>query len=120
MALCNATDPSNPLVCSGSLINDQWLITSARCVCGSNIDINSLSLRISKLRTCVVEEDDEMSISASEIHCYPGFNNSDDKLTDLALIKMSSLIQKEKLNITLPLCVNVDDANNFRFFILMD
>ena len=113
VALCNATDPSDPLVCSGSLINDQWVITSARCVCGSNIDINAISLRLNKLRTCVVEEDDEMSMSASEIHCYPGFNNSDDKLTDLALIKMSSSIQKEKLNSILPLCVNADDANNF-------
>ena len=45
---------------------------------------------------------------------HAGFNNSNDKLTDLALIKMSSLIQKEKLDITLPLCVNADDANNFR------
>jgi len=42
VALCNATDPSDPLVCSGSLINDQWLITSARCVCGNNNNINSL------------------------------------------------------------------------------
>ena len=115
VALCNSTDPSDPLVCSGSLINDRWLITSARCVCGDNIDINSLSLRINKLRTCVVEEDNEMSISASNIHCYPGFNNSDDKLIDLALIKMSSLIPKEKVNNTLPLCVNTDDTNNFTF-----
>ena len=112
VALCNSTDPSDPLVCSGSLINDQWVITSARCVCGNNIDIKSLSLRINKLHTCVVEEDDEMSISASEIHC---FNNSDEKVIDLALIKMSSLIQNDKLNNTLPLCVNAEDANNFEF-----
>ena len=69
VALCNATDPSNPLVCSGSLINDQWVITSARCVCRNNININSLSLSINKLRTCVVK-DDKMHMSVSEIHCY--------------------------------------------------
>ena len=114
VALCNTSDPSDPLVCSGSLINDQWVITSARCVCGHNIDINSLSLRINKLRTCVVEEDNETDIFASEIYCHPGYNNSDDELTDLALIRMSSPIQKDELNNTLPLCVHNSEIYNFR------
>ena len=114
VALCNTSDPSDPLVCSGSLINDQWAITSARCVCGHNIDINSLSLRINKLRTCVVEEDSEIDIFATEIYCHPGYNNSNDKLTDLALIKMSSLIQKDELNNTFPLCVHNSGMFDFR------
>ena len=113
VALCNTSDPSDPLVCSGSLINDQWVITSARCVCGHNININSLSLRINKLRTCVVEEDNEIDIFASEIYCHPGYNNSDDKLTDLALIRMSSPIQKNELNNTLPLCLHNSETFNF-------
>ena len=111
VALCNASEPSDPLVCSGSLINDQWVITSAECVCGHDTDIESLSLRINKQRTCVVEEDDEINISASEIHCHPSYNNSDDKLTDLALIKLSSPIEKKELNITLPLCTEADDTS---------
>ena len=116
MALCNTGDPSDPLVCSGSLTNDQWAITSARCVCGHNIDINSLSLRINKLRTCVVEEDNEIDICASEIYCHPGYNKSDDEVTDLALIKLSSSIQKDldKLNNTLPLCVHSSEMFDFR------
>ena len=116
VALCNTSDPSDPLVCSGSLINDRWVITSARCVCGRNIDINSLSLRINKLHTCVVEESMEIDIFASEIYCHPGYNNSDDKETDLALIRMSSLIQKEELNNTLPLCIKTDHTGKFRFY----
>ena len=116
VALCNTTNPSDPLVCSGSLINDRWVATSARCVCGHNIDINSLSLRINKLHTCVVEESMEIDIFASEIYCHPGYNNSDDKLTDLALIRMSSPVQKEELNNTLPLCIKTDDTDNFRFY----
>ena len=116
VALCNTTDPSDPLVCSGSLINDRWVITSARCVCGRNININSLSLRINKLHTCVVEESMEIDIFASEIYCHPGYNNSNDKETDIALIRMSSPIQKEELNNTLPLCIKTDDTDNFRFY----
>ena len=111
VALCNASEPSDPLVCSGSLINDQWVITSAGCVCGHDIDIESLSLRINKQRTCVVEEDDEMGVLVSEIHCHPSYNSSDDKLIDLALIKLSSPITNEELNITLPLCVKADDTS---------
>ena len=108
VALCNTSEPSDPLVCGGSLINDQWVITSARCVCGHNIDLEMLSLRINKKRTCVVEEDNEIDIFASEIHCHPGYNNSDDKLTDLALIKMSSPVQ---LSNALPLCIKADDTS---------
>ena len=113
VALCNTSDPSDPLVCSGNLINDQWVITSARCVCGHNIDINSLSLRINKLSTCVVVEDNEIDIFASEIYCHQGYNNSDDEVTDLALIRMSSPIPKDKLNNTLPLCIHNSEMYNF-------
>ena len=111
VALCNASEPSDPLVCSGSLINDQWVITSAECLCGHNIDIDSLSLRINKQRTCVVEEEDEIDALASEIHCHPSYNSSDDKLTDLALIKLSSPITKEELDKALPLCTEADDTS---------
>ena len=113
VALCNASEPSDPLVCSGSLINDQWVITSARCVCGHDIDIDSLSLRINKQRTCVVEEDNEIDIMASEIHCHPSYNSSDDKLVDLALIKLSSPIIKEEMDIiALPLCIEADNTSD--------
>ena len=111
VALCNTSDPSDPLMCSGNLINDQWMITSARCVCGHNVDINSLSLRINKLLTCVVKEDNEIDTFATEIYCHPGYNNSDE-LIDLALIRMSSPIQKDELNNTLPLCVHNSEIYN--------
>ena len=116
VALCNISDPSDALVCSGSLINDQWVITSARCVCDHNIDINSLSLRVNKLRTCVIEEHNEIDLFASEIHCHPNYNNSDDKLIDLALIKLSFPIEKDELNNTLPLCIKTDDTGEIYKF----
>ena len=112
VALCNASEPSDPLVCSGSLINDQWVITSARCVCGHDIDMDSLSLRINKQRTCVVEEDNEIDIMASEIHCHPSYNSSEDTLINLALIKLSSSIKKEEMDIALPLCIEADNTSD--------
>jgi len=116
VAICNISDPSDALICSGSLINDQWVITSARCVCDHNVDINSLSLRVNKLRTCIIEEENEIDLSASEIHCHPNFNNSDDKLIDLALIKLSFPIEKDKLSNTLPLCIKTDDTDEIYKF----
>ena len=40
VTICNKNDQS--LVCNGNLINDQWIVTSAKCVC--NVNVSSLSL----------------------------------------------------------------------------
>ena len=112
VALCNTSDPSDALVCSGNLINDQWVITSARCVCGQNAKTDSLSLRIRKKYTCVVKENNEINMMASEIHCHPNYNSSDGNVIDLALIKMSSPLQKEEINSALPLCIKPDDIDD--------
>ena len=72
---------------------------------------NSLSLRINKQRTCVVEEEDEIDISASEIHCHPSYSGSEDTLIGLALIKLTSPIKKEEMDIALPLCIKADNTS---------
>jgi len=116
VALCNKRDQSNALLCNGNLLNDQWIMTSAKCVCGKDTDKSSLSLRLKKSRTCVVEEDGELDLSAAEIHCHPDHNSSYDKLVDLALIKAQSRIPMDEINDTLPLCLQDERGDDLYSF----
>jgi len=102
VVLCSA---SNMFVCSGSLVGDQWIVTSAKCVCSNSINESSLSLRVKKSRTCAVEEDNEFDLSVAEIYCHPDHNKPYHEMVDLALIKTEFPIPSNELNNTLPLCL---------------
>ena len=111
VTLCNSSDQeSNTLICSGSLLNDQWVITSAKCVCSADFNKDLLSLRVNKLRSCLVEENHEFNLSMLEVYCHPNHNTSDEEMVDLALIKIKNPVPTEKLHNTLPLCLH--DSNN--------
>ena len=105
MAICNNNDQSPAVACNGNLINDQWIVTSAKCVCGESLNQNTLSFRLKKTRPCSVMEDGELEIFVSEIHCHPNYNSSSEKVVDLALIKAKFRIPVHESNNTLPLCL---------------
>ena len=115
VTLCDKNDETNVLLCNGNLLNDQWIITSAGCVCGKDKK-SSLSLKLKKSRTCVFEEDDELELSVAEIHCHPNHNDSYDKLVDLALIKAQSRIPMEEINDALPLCLQDESDDELYSF----
>ena len=94
VVLCSA---SNMFVCSGSLVGDQWIVTSATCVCGNSIDKNFLSIRVKKSHTCVVEEDGELDLSVAEIYCHPDHGKPYREMVDLALIKPEFPIRSKEL-----------------------
>jgi len=102
-------------VCSGNLINDQWIVTSARDICYTDAK-STLSLKIKKLRSCAVEENDEFELAVSEIYCHPDYNKSDNNVVDLALIKTKSPVPSDKLNTTLPLCLRDESSNQYYTF----
>ena len=74
VTLYNSSDHSNTLVCSGSILNDQWVITSAKCVCSADFNKDLLSLRVNKLRSCLIKENHEFNLSISEVYCHPNHN----------------------------------------------
>jgi len=116
VTICDKSDRSNVLLCNGNLLNDQWIITSAECVCGKDTDKSTLSLRLKKSRTCVVEEDGELDLSVAEIHCHPDHNSSYVKKVDLALIKAQSRIPIDELSNTLPLCIQDEKDDDLYSF----
>ena len=102
VALCNAN--TKEMICSGTAINDQWIVTSARCVCNGT-DKQSLSIRFGKSKTCFRNERQEVKRSASEIHCFPDYHR--DELTiDFALIKLQSPIHLKAARRLPPLCLD--------------
>ena len=106
VAICNATNDET--ICSGTAISDQWIMTSADCVCNNNrsrgIDTQSLSIRFGKTRTCSYSDPNELSLSVSEIHCYP--KHVDGALvTDIAAIKLQTPIPVATMTQSPPLCI---------------
>ena len=110
VTLCSKNNKSIALLCGGSLLNDQWIVTSAQCVCGIASDKSSLSVRLKKQHTCVVEENGELELSVSKIHCHPNYNNSYTDLVDVALIKTQFPVPSEEVKNTMPLCLPINNA----------
>lgn len=100
VALCNASNDDT--ICSGTAINDQWVLTSARCAC--NKDKQSLSIRFRKNRTCSYRDPNELQLSASEIYCYSNFTNT--LTTDIAAIKLQTPIPTRAMKRSPPLCIH--------------
>ena len=105
VALCNASNDDT--ICSGTAISDQWVLTSARCVCNNDtgIDKQSLSIRFGKTRTCFYTDNNETQHTVSEIYCNP--NYAANALTvDIAAIKLQSPIPISVMKQSPPLCIN--------------
>ena len=103
VAICNKSNFSLPLVCSGSLLNDQWVLTSASCVCSAKNN-NDLVVRSGKAHTCSVSESKETEHSIKDIYCYSNFRSTDLDF-DLALIKLNTTNVTKELHNIRPVCI---------------
>ena len=114
VAICNASNEKT--ICSGTAISDQWVLTSAGCVCSDNFDQKHLSIRFAKTRTCFYNDPDELQLLASHIYCYPGYKPI-KVAGDLALIKLQSPIPLHVIRQSPPLCLKTNKKieKSFRF-----
>ena len=104
VAICNAS--TEETICSGTAISDQWVLTSAGCVCSDNFDKQHLSIRFAKSRTCFYKDPNELQLLASHIYCYPGYKPN-KVAGDLALIKLQSPIPSHIIRQSPPLCLQI-------------
>ncbi|XP_065912585.1 clotting factor C-like [Dysidea avara] len=101
--LCvNATNNNSSFLCSGSLINDQWVLTSAECICG--LDYSNILIYLHKLAKCPVTQTNEIVRTISAVYCHVGYQN---KVIDynIALLKLSMPVNN---NDTSPVCLPKD------------
>ena len=103
VAICNSSNTSLPLVCSGSLLNDQWVLTSASCVCNEK-NSNNLVVKSGKVLTCSISESEETEHSIEDVYCYSTVDST-VLTSDLALIKLNTTRTAKELRSIRPVCL---------------
>ena len=87
--LCNASAASDNknVLCSGSLINDQWVLTSAECVCEGQ-DNSELTVNVHKTTNCSKPLNNGTSHTVALVKCHEGYKS---KVVgyNVALLKLS-------------------------------
>ena len=113
VALCNGSNDDT--ICSGTAINDQWILTSARCACNNGSGIEGLSIRYGKKKTCYYRDTGEKRRLASEIYCNSNFEY-DKVIADLAVMKLATPLPLHTLERSPPLCFSTKREGKELFF----
>lgn len=104
-AICKEGDT----ICSGSLINDNSIITTANCICNDNSTTPEMvSVKMNKNYGCPSEENDAIEYNVTQIVCHPSFTSASSRY-NIAILKLASTIDKFS-----PICLPASkDANTF-------
>ena len=99
---------NNSTICSGSLINDNLIVTTANCVCnGNTTSTESISVKMNKNYGCASEEKDALEYDVSQIICHPLYDNS--KLQyNIALLRLAMIINTTTFA---PMCLPVANTD---------
>lgn len=105
VAICK----DNSTICSGSLINDNFIITTANCICKDNSTTPEMvSVMMNKNYGCSFKESDAVEHSVSKIICHPFFKPATSE-NNIALLKLAIT-----MNAFSPLCLPaIEDTNTF-------
>ena len=105
MAICI---DSNLTVCSGSLINDNLIITTANCVCNDNTTTTeSITVKVNKNYGCATEEANALEYDITQIICHPLYDSSSLK-NNIALLRLSVIINTTAFA---PVCLPAANAD---------
>jgi len=99
----------NTTICSGSLINDNSIITTANCMCMDNTTTpEMISVKMNKNYGCPFEERDAVEFNVTKIVCHPSFTSASLEY-NIAIIKLASTV-----NSLPPICLPTSkDTNTF-------
>ena len=100
VAICG----TNSTTCSGSLINDNFVITSASCVCDQVTFPQSLMVKMNKKFGCQTQELGSVDYSVTQIICHPMYNDT-TLAYNVALLKLGRTVDT---SIFKPVCFPTD------------
>jgi len=88
VAICG----TNSTTCSGSLINDKFVITSASCVCNDQQSLlQSVTVKFNKENGCEIHEIDSIDYRVTQIICHPMYNDNTFAY-NVALLKLNKIV----------------------------
>ena len=100
---------NNSTLCSGSLINDNLIVTTANCVCNNNtILTESVSVKINKNYGCPTKEADAIKFDVSQIICHPLYNNATMQY-NIALLRLATSVNTTAFA---PVCLPVANTDS--------
>ena len=80
----------NSTICSGSLINDNSIMTTAKCICNDNSTTPEMvSVMMNKNYGCPFEENDAVEYNVTKIICHPSFTSGSSEY-NIAVLKLAS------------------------------
>ncbi|XP_065894569.1 hemicentin-1-like [Dysidea avara] len=100
VAICG----TNSTTCSGSLINDNFVITSASCVCDEVTFPQSLMVKMNKKFGCQTKELSSVDYNVIQIICHPMYNDT-ILANNVALLKLDRIVNT---SIFKPVCLPTD------------
>ena len=106
VAICGK---NNSTICSGSLINDNLIVTTANCVCNDNTNSTELiSVKVNKNYGCPTEEANALEYDVSQIICHTLYDNS--KLQyNISLLRLAMIVNTTAFA---PVCLAVANTDS--------
>ena len=79
----------NTTICSGSLINDNSVITTANCMCMDNSTTPEvISVKMNKTYSCPHEESSAVEFTVAKITCHPSYKSASSEY-NIAILKLA-------------------------------
>ena len=100
VAICGTSSTT----CSGSLINDNFVITSASCMCDQVTFPQSVVVKMNKKFGCQTQELDSVDHSVIQIICHPMYNDT-TLAYNVSLFKLGRIVDT---SIFKPVCLPTD------------
>ena len=85
----------NTTICSGSLINDNSLVTTANCICKDNYTTapEMVSVKMNKNYGCPSDENAAVELTVTQIICHPLFTSATSE-NNIAILKLASPVNR--------------------------
>ena len=92
----------NSTICSGSLINDRFIVTTANCLCNDkSTAAESILIKMNKTYGCSVDEPNEIEYTVTQITCHPMYNAATSAY-NIVLLKLAVTLNT---NLIKPVCL---------------